>query len=92
MDIGQDRAGESIIKTIISLAHNLELTVIAEGVEVEEQIDFLTYEGCDVLQGFGLSRPLDKEAATKLLERNNSEMCFELMKKNLSLTNLQLKN
>ena len=92
LDINHDKKGESIIKTIITLAHNLNFTVIAEGVETPEHVDFLCNEGCDILQGFGLSRPLDKHNATQLLQRNANEMCFELMVQiasNQSKMNLQ---
>jgi EAL domain-containing protein (putative c-di-GMP-specific phosphodiesterase class I) len=44
--------GASIARTIILLGHNLDLTVIAEGVETLAQRDFLKSEGCDLYQGF----------------------------------------
>jgi EAL domain-containing protein (putative c-di-GMP-specific phosphodiesterase class I) len=43
------------------------LTVVAEGVETEAQARFLTDEGCHVLQGYVLARPLEVEAVTELL-------------------------
>ena len=49
---------EAIVRTVVSLAHNMELDVIAEGVETEEQRQFLRSIGCFTIQGYLLSRPL----------------------------------
>ena len=49
---------EAIVRTVVSLAHNMELDVIAEGVETEEQRQFLQSIGCFTIQGYLLSRPL----------------------------------
>ncbi|WP_051333597.1 putative bifunctional diguanylate cyclase/phosphodiesterase [Aliagarivorans marinus] len=51
----------AIITTIISMADNLELEVIAEGVETEYQLEFLKYRGCRVYQGFLFSEALEPE-------------------------------
>ena len=48
----------SITRTIIMLAHNLGLRVLAEGVETQDQLDFLRENGCEEIPGFLLSRPL----------------------------------
>ena len=57
-DIGRNANNEAIIRTIIALARNLGLTVIAEGVETAEQLDFLLGEGCRFGQGYYFSQPL----------------------------------
>ncbi len=48
----------AIYKAIISMAHNLNLKVVAEGVETKDQVDFLRSIGCDLIQGFFYSYPL----------------------------------
>ncbi|MCA1806149.1 MAG: bifunctional diguanylate cyclase/phosphodiesterase [Xanthomonadaceae bacterium] len=65
---GDERAG-SLVRAIIALSHSLGLTVIAEGVETEEQADWLEARGCDLLQGFLYSRP----AAAEKLELHSGE-------------------
>lgn len=64
----------AITKTIIALAKNLNLQLIAEGVETPAQLEFLQKEQCDQIQGFLFSKPLDTETATRLLEKGNYEM------------------
>ena len=66
---GDDCNGESqeIVKSIIALARSLGLTVIAEGVEHQDQLDKLRFADCDKAQGFMFSRPVDKDAALLLL-------------------------
>lgn len=48
----------TIVRTIILMAHNLNKAVVAEGVETEEQLHFLTEHSCEMVQGFYFSRPL----------------------------------
>jgi EAL domain-containing protein (putative c-di-GMP-specific phosphodiesterase class I) len=57
-NIGQDKSNESIIKTIHALSSNLGLYCIAEGVETNEQISFLTEMGCEDLQGYYFAKPM----------------------------------
>ena len=66
-DIPDDRNDEIIVRTIIAMGHALGLEVVAEGVETEVQRQFLLREGCDLLQGYLLSRPLPPDQATALL-------------------------
>ncbi len=57
-DILHDRDDATIVTSIIAMAHNLGLEVTAEGVENAEQLTFLSEHGCDMVQGYHLSRPL----------------------------------
>lgn len=60
-------SSQTIIKTILALAHSLEMEVVAEGVENKMQKDILTYLGCDFAQGYFYSPPLDVNSATDFL-------------------------
>lgn len=57
-DIPGDEEDKAIAKAIISLGHELNLKVIAEGVETEEQLEFLRTNGCDEMQGYLFSPPV----------------------------------
>ena len=57
----------AIITSVISLGHGLNLTLVAEGVETLEELEFLRLANCDTVQGYLLSKPLSVEAATKFL-------------------------
>ena len=57
-DVTKDRGDAAIATAVLTLAHSLNLGVIAEGVESREQRDFLRARGCDTMQGFFFSRPL----------------------------------
>lgn len=67
-NIGVDPDDEAIVEATISMAHNLNRTVIAEGVETEQHLEFLRRQGCEVAQGFLFSRPLPAAAFERLLE------------------------
>jgi len=56
-----------LVKTIISLAHNLGIEVVAEGVETLSQLHRLKGLGCEYAQGFLFSEPLSEEAADRLV-------------------------
>ncbi|MDX1606938.1 MAG: EAL domain-containing protein, partial [Candidatus Competibacterales bacterium] len=57
-DITEDSNSREIAATIIAMGRNLRLQVLAEGVETEQQLDFLRREGCDTYQGFLFGRPV----------------------------------
>ncbi|MBT2685115.1 GGDEF and EAL domain-containing protein [Bacillus sp. ISL-37] len=61
----------AMVKTIIDMGHNLKFSVIAEGVEEQEQVEFLLKNGCMIGQGYHFSRPLSVEAMEELLIKNN---------------------
>jgi diguanylate cyclase (GGDEF)-like protein/PAS domain S-box-containing protein len=58
-DLTRDADDEAITSTIVTMGHSLGLNVIAEGVENEDQLEFLRQQGCDEIQGHWLSRPID---------------------------------
>ncbi|MEH0884989.1 EAL domain-containing protein [Enterobacter sp. UNJFSC 003] len=62
-----------LVETIISIARNMEMNVVAEGIETLEQQTVLTDLGCDYLQGFLFSRPLPAEQVPWLLLQKNSD-------------------
>jgi len=70
--IGEDAATESIILTIIGMAKGLSMKVIAEGVETEQQKQFLIDHGCDMLQGYLFAKPMPAEEFTQMLRKNTS--------------------
>ena len=65
--LASDRQSRAIVETIISLADNLRMNVDAEGIENEPQLGELIKLGCTTGQGFFFSRPLEADAAGKLL-------------------------
>jgi len=66
-DIQQDPSDAEIVAAIIAMAHNLNIQVIAEGVETEEQLNFLRRHKCDEMQGYFWSPPVDSDNIEKLL-------------------------
>ncbi|MBD8014091.1 sensor domain-containing phosphodiesterase [Planococcus wigleyi] len=64
-DITKDKDNAAITSTIIALAQNLGLDIIAEGVETEEQLVFLTAKDCFTIQGYYFSKPLKADALTE---------------------------
>ncbi len=70
-DVTDNPDDAAIASAIIVMAQSLSLNVIAEGVENQEQLDFLTSRNCYYLQGNFFSRPLPAEELTQLLEKQN---------------------
>ncbi len=70
--VGENGENSEILQTIISLAKNLKMKVIAEGIETESQLSLLRNLGCDYGQGFLMSKPLPKEEMETLLYQNHS--------------------
>lgn len=63
-----DRKDVEITKAIVTLAHNLHIQVVAEGIETPQQFQYLKFTGCEYGQGYLISKPLDAEAAAALLD------------------------
>ncbi|HTV14805.1 MAG TPA: EAL domain-containing protein [Acidobacteriaceae bacterium] len=76
---GADTTETAIVHTIVGMAGNLRLGVIAEGIEREEQITRLLAMGCKYGQGYYFSRPVDAEATEHLLVENRLAMLPEAM-------------
>ena len=66
-DMQSDRVALSIVRTIIQLSRDLGLDVVAEGVELSEQVDQLREMGCDLVQGYFFYRPMSAERFQTLL-------------------------
>lgn len=65
--VNDDTNDTIIVRAIINLGHSLGMSVVAEGVETEEQFDYLRGEGADVVQGFLFSRPLPQDEMERVL-------------------------
>jgi diguanylate cyclase (GGDEF)-like protein len=68
-DVLHDPSDTQIVKAIINLGHSLDLEVVAEGVEQPAQRDFLVANGCDLLQGFLFTVPLEASAFADYLQK-----------------------
>ena len=68
-DIAKNEEDKNLVSTIITIAHNFKLKVIAEGVETGEQVDFLRLKKCDEIQGYFFSRPLPANEAEMLFNQ-----------------------
>jgi len=73
-DVTTDPDDAALVMTIVTLAHNLRLTVVAEGVETEEQLRFLHLLRCDEVQGYLFSKPLPADGLEQLLALGPGEL------------------
>jgi diguanylate cyclase (GGDEF)-like protein/PAS domain S-box-containing protein len=71
-DIAYDSDDREIVKTIISMAKNMNLSVIAEGVEYRNQVQYLMKHGCDEIQGYYYYKPMPQTEITKILKMRQS--------------------
>ncbi|RKZ99771.1 MAG: hypothetical protein DRQ47_10505 [Gammaproteobacteria bacterium] len=69
-DIGLSKQDANLVKAILSLAENLQLDTVAEGVESFEQLEILSSMGCDIIQGYVFSRPVCEKEFAELLSKN----------------------
>lgn len=69
--LGSDHAN-AIVRAIIAMAHSLDLSVVAEGVETERQLSILRMLGCDIGQGYLYSKPLPAEAFAERMLRQSA--------------------
>ena len=62
MAMSEDKEARSIVKTCIMLGHELNMEVVAEGVESKDMLDMLTDLGCDIAQGYYIARPMPADS------------------------------
>ena len=67
-DICEDKNDAQIVKTLISMGHSLDLSIVAEGVEEKNQLDLLNEYGCDEIQGYLLSKPVEVLKLEEIIE------------------------
>jgi EAL domain-containing protein (putative c-di-GMP-specific phosphodiesterase class I) len=73
-EVPQDPGGRTLVKTIIMLARAFRLTTVAEGVETQDQLDFMWHSGCDQSQGYFHSHPLPSHEFALLLEHGRGNL------------------
>ncbi|MCG8039292.1 MAG: EAL domain-containing protein, partial [Candidatus Thiodiazotropha taylori] len=64
-----DPADRELVNATIAMAHGLGITVVAEGVETEEQLNYLQQQGCDMAQGYLFSKPIPVDEMQRLLQK-----------------------
>jgi EAL domain-containing protein (putative c-di-GMP-specific phosphodiesterase class I) len=57
MNLGRTPQSAAIVRAVIGLGHGLHVSIVAEGVETQEQLGFLADEGCDLVQGYFIGKP-----------------------------------
>ena len=57
MNLGRNPQSAAIVRAVIGLGHGLEMSIVAEGVETQEQLSFLASEGCNAVQGYFIGKP-----------------------------------
>jgi EAL domain-containing protein (putative c-di-GMP-specific phosphodiesterase class I) len=71
-DINNTSGGTaSVVRAIVAMAHSLDVSVVAEGVETRDQLDAIREAGCDYVQGYFFYKPLAVDATTHLLARSS---------------------
>ncbi|MBW7472214.1 GGDEF domain-containing response regulator [Marinobacter sp. M216] len=76
-ELGQSADAEHIIRAIISLAHSLQISVVAEGVETEGQLEFLRQQHCDEIQGYYYARPMPWNELVQFLRSRGQAACLQ---------------
>jgi diguanylate cyclase (GGDEF)-like protein/PAS domain S-box-containing protein len=71
INLGRNPQSAAIVRAVIGLGHGLEMSIVAEGVETQEQLSFLADEGCDAVQGYFIGKPLPIGQYPALVGRNS---------------------
>ena len=82
--------GRNMVDSIVTIAHNLDLHVVAEGVEQADQIEILKKLNCETVQGYYYSKPLSKDEFTEFLKQQQTKAAPSLItkqKKAISIVN-----
>lgn len=69
--IHSSRDDEAIVKSILYMARELNIKVVAEGVETEDQLDFLINHHCHIIQGYLFSKPVEPEAFARIMKKTH---------------------
>jgi diguanylate cyclase (GGDEF)-like protein/PAS domain S-box-containing protein len=73
MNLGRNPQSAAIVRAVIGLGHGLEMSIVAEGVETQEQLSFLAEEGCDAVQGFFIGKPMPIDQYDALVGRVSAD-------------------
>src|ERR1700722_5978504 len=73
MNLGRNPQSAAIVRAVIGLGHGLEMSIVAEGVETQEQLGFLAEVGCDAVQGYFIGKPLPIGKYAALVGRDASD-------------------
>jgi EAL domain-containing protein (putative c-di-GMP-specific phosphodiesterase class I) len=68
IDIGVNKADQAIVSSIVELARNLKLDVVAEGIETHEQLEQVFSRGCYLIQGYYFAKPMARVELEKFLD------------------------
>src|SRR5258705_1941704 len=72
MNLGRNPQSAAIVRAVIGLGHGLEMSIVAEGVETQEQLSFLASEGCNAVQGYFIGKPAPILLYAALVGRNEA--------------------
>jgi EAL domain-containing protein (putative c-di-GMP-specific phosphodiesterase class I) len=72
-DLTVDEGDASLVTAIIKMGHAFRMQVVAEGVETEEQLRYLSENGCDLMQGYLLSRPVSEKDALEYVDNHQGD-------------------
>lgn len=74
-DLPKSSSARTVTKSIIGLAHNMQMKALAEGIEIKEQLDYLRVLGCEFGQGFFISKPMPSSSVPLFLKTWNKRYC-----------------
>ena len=69
VNLGRNPQSAAIVRSVISLGHGMEMSIVAEGIETQEQLSFLAEQGCDAVQGYFIGKPLPIDQYDALVGR-----------------------